>query len=101
VLAERGLGVTEDPFSVVRLADRKRFRAPAVQWSTRTRWRALAGVGIAAVRRPIDRPRRLLRLAIHPGDIETPMVARSLRSALDALLAQRQAISYREAMAAA
>ena len=99
VLATRGLEVTEDAFSVVRVADGQRFRAPAVQWSTRRRWRALAGVGIAAVRRPIDRPRLLLRLAIHPPDIESPPVARSLRAALDALLAQRQAISYREAIA--
>jgi len=101
VLRARGFPLTEDAFSVIRLTDGRRFRAPAVQWSTRNSWRAVAGVGIAAVRRPFDRPRALLRLAIHPPDIDSPAVAGSLRSSLAALLAERRAIAYREAVAAA
>ena len=101
VLRARGLAITEDAFSVIRLSDGRRFRAPAVQWSTRKRWRAAVGIGIAVLRRPFDRPRSLLRFAIHPPDIESPAVAASLRASLAALLAERRAISYREAVASA
>jgi len=99
VLRERGFTVTEDAWSVIRLADGARFRAPAVQWSTRTRLRAAAGVGIAALRRPVDRPRGLLRFAIHPPDVDDPLVGPSLRASLSALLAERRAVSYREVVA--
>ena len=100
VLRERGFAVTEDAWSVIRLADGARFRAPAVQWSTRTRLRAAAGVGIAALRRPFDRPRGLLRFAIHPPDADDPLVGPSLRASLAALRAERRAVSYREVVAA-
>jgi len=99
VLRERGFAVTEDAWRVIRLADGARFRAPAVQWSTRTRLRAAAGVGIAALRRPFDRPRALLRFAIHPPDVDDPLVGPSLRASLAALLAERRAVSYREVVA--
>ena len=98
VLRARGFAFAEDACSVIRLADGRRFRAPAVQWSTRKWWRAAAGVGIAALRRPFDRPRSIVRLAIHPPDVESPAVARSLRSSLTALLAERRALSYGEAV---
>jgi len=100
VLRARGFALTEDSWSVIRIADGRRRRAPAVQWSTRKRWRAVAGVGIAALRRPFDRPRSLVRFAIHPPDIDHPMVARSLRASLAALLIERRAVSYRAAVSA-
>ncbi len=81
------------------LTERRRLRAPAVQWSTRTRWRARAGVAIAAVRLPLDSRRRLLRLVIHPTDLDVPAVERSVWKTLHALLQDREPLAYREALA--
>ena len=39
---------------------------------------------------------QVLRLAIHPSDVEVPYVLRSLRRALVTLLSQRSPISYQE-----
>lgn len=65
-----------------------------MRWSTRAWHRALAGVAIARLRRPLDRWRPVVRLAIHPPDIEHPHVARSLERTLAELLAERTAVSY-------
>ena len=53
---------------------------------------------IAAVRRQVERPRRLIRLAIHPSDITVPYVARSVGVTLEALLRTREAVSYQEVL---
>jgi uncharacterized protein len=98
VLMGRGLTITEDAFWVRDLAGDRRLRAPALQWSTRARWRATAGVGIAAARQRLERRRPLLRLAIHPPDVGVPAVERSLRRALRFLLENRRALSYQEAL---
>ena len=94
VLADCGLAFTEDAWAVRSVASGRRVRASAVRWSTRARHRALAGVAIARLRRPADRWRPVIRLAIHPPDIEHPLVARSLERVLAELLAERSAVSY-------
>jgi predicted deacetylase len=96
VLARRGLRLTENAWHVWSLGDGARYRAPAVHWSARTRLRAAAGVVIERMRRPHDAFFDVVRLAIHPPDIEEPRVASSLRAALDHLLACRAPASYRE-----
>jgi predicted deacetylase len=101
VLRRRGFNVSEDAWSVIRVADGQRIRAPAVQWSARTRYRAIASVTIAAIRLPLEQGRSLLRLAIHPPDLEVPMVADSLRRALEYLLARRTTTTYRAVIEAA
>jgi predicted deacetylase len=101
VLHGRGFSVSEDAWSVIRVADGQRIRAPAVQWSARARYRAIASVTIAAIRLPLEQPRSLLRLAIHPPDLEVPMVTDSLRRALEYLLARRTTTTYRAVIEAA
>jgi predicted deacetylase len=100
VLTARGFRVTEDAWSVIDLASGRRLRAPAVQWSARTQWRAAAGVAIAATRVPLERLRYLLRLVIHPPDIDVPMLADSVRRSLEALLRDRRPVSYLDVIAA-
>jgi predicted deacetylase len=99
VLRDYGFRFTEDAWRVTDVPAGRSRRAPCVHWSTRRAHRAAAGVAIAAVRLPLERPRKLLRLAIHPGDVEHPWVARSLRQSLDRLLAQRTPLSYAAALA--
>ena len=100
VLRAHGFRVTEDAWSVIDLARSRRIRVPAVQWSTRKPWRAAAGVAIAAARLPFERWRRVLRLVIHPPDIEHPGVADSVRRSLEALLRDREPTSYADVVAA-
>ncbi len=100
VLTARGLRVSEDAWSVIDLAGGRRLRAPAVQWSARTQWRAAAGVAIAATRVPLERLRYLLRLVIHPPDIDVPMLADSVRRSLEALLKDRRPVSYLDVITA-
>ncbi len=99
VLENLGFRFTEDAWRLTHLPTGTSRRAPCVHWSTRRAHRAAAGVAIAAVRLPLERPRKLLRLAIHPGDVEHPWVARSLRHTLERLLAQRTPVSYAAALA--
>ena len=99
LIHERGLDLTEDSLSVFSLAQGRGLSAPATEWSTRKAWRAAAGVAIAAVRRPLESWRPLLRLVIHPTDMDVPSVVGSVRNTLERLLASRRAVTYGEALA--
>jgi predicted deacetylase len=99
LIADQGLDFTEDTLTVYSLAQGRGLRAPALRWSTRRAWRAAAGVAIAAARRPLERWRPLLRVAIHPSDMDVPGVERSVKRTLTALLRHRVAVSYRQALA--
>lgn len=99
-LRELGLRCTETGRHVHDLARDRRRRIPAVRWSTRTEWRARAGAAIAAARVPMERRRDVLRLAIHPPDVDHPVVARSLVRTLRALLRDRQPVGYRDILGA-
>jgi hypothetical protein len=48
------------------------------------------------VRTVLERPRDIVRVAIHPPDIDPPVVRESLERALDQLLQVRVPVRYRE-----
>jgi predicted deacetylase len=98
VLRQEGLGLMEDAWRVYDLLSGRSLRAPCVQWSTRKAHRAAAGVVINALRVPLERGRRLMRLAIHPPDVVHPWVSRSLRLALKGLLATRTPVRYADVL---
>jgi predicted deacetylase len=98
VLVRRNLRFTENSWNVWSVDGGQRHRAPAVHWSARTPFRGAAGVVIERVRRPFDALHGLVRLAIHPLDIEEPRVARSLEHALDYLLERRTPVTYCEVL---
>jgi predicted deacetylase len=98
VIAGQGLDLTEDDRSVYSLARGRGLRAPVVRWSTRKAWRAAAGVAIAAVRRPLEGWRPLVRVAIHPPDMDHPAVRRSVERTLEAMLRRRVVVSYAQAL---
>ena len=98
LLRQEGFAVMEDAWRVYHLPSGRGVRAPCVQWSTRKAHRAAVGVAINALRVPLERGRRLMRLAIHPPDAVHPWVSRSLRRALEGLLATRTPVSYAEVL---
>jgi predicted deacetylase len=101
LLRERRLGYTESSWSVFDVLAGRRLRASAFCWSTQPRWHQPAGAFIAATRLRVQARAPLLRVAIHPPDIEAPPIRDSVRRVLDGLLARRTATSYRAVFSAA
>jgi hypothetical protein len=99
-LQRRSLAITEGFWAVRDLATGRRVFAPALSWSTARRWRSHLTAGIAGARRGLETARTLVRVAIHPPDIERGVVSPSLRQTLASLSAARRAMGYREALAA-
>jgi predicted deacetylase len=93
-LSRRGLEVTESYLWIQRTRDRRRLFAPALSWSTARPWRSRLSAGVAGIRPRLEHGRRLLRVAIHPPDVEVPVVAASVRAALAALVARTRLTSY-------
>jgi predicted deacetylase len=100
-LRRRNLGLTEGFWVISNLLTGRRLFAPALSWSTAKPWRSRLTAGIAGARAVLERPRGLLRVAIHPPDLEMPVVEQSVRAALWGLTARRQVATYREVTAQA
>lgn len=93
-LRQRGLGITEGFWIISNLSTRRRLFAPALSWSTARAWRSRLTAGIAAARPLLERTRDVVRVAIHPPDVETPVVETSVQAALRGLAVQRRAATY-------
>lgn len=98
VLRERSLRITESFWNVWDVVSGIRVRAPALSWSTHRQWRSDATALIAEARKGIERGRELVRVAIHPPDVEAPVVARSVERTLRRLLGERSVVGYREVL---
>ncbi|MEO7999279.1 MAG: polysaccharide deacetylase family protein [Gemmatimonadaceae bacterium] len=75
---DAGLTFSEDSRGVRIHARSQTLAAPAVRWSGRTTNRAYASAIVASVRWRTQRGRPLVRLALHPQDLEHPVSARSV-----------------------
>lgn len=97
VLAELGYAIAEDHWRVWSpRGGQVLARGPVIAYASRTRLRAAASLAwsraatIALARQPI------VRLAIHPHDLDLESLARELDRALAALTRDRAAIRYHE-----
>ncbi len=97
-LRARGLGITEGFWLITRVTDGAHRFAPALSWSTARPWRSRLTAGIARLRGVVERPRRLVRVAIHPPDIRVPVLQASVRRSVAGLLADRRLATYREVL---
>lgn len=95
LLRERQLAFTENSWAVFDVLSRVRLRASAYCWSTVRQWHQVAGPLVAAARLRLQARVPLVRVAIHPPDIDSPPIRDSLRRVLEALLVRRRALSYR------
>lgn len=75
---DAGLAFSEDARGVRVSARNQSLPAPAVRWSGRTTYRAHASAFVASVRWQTQRARPLVRLALHPQDLEHPVSAASV-----------------------
>lgn len=95
-VAAAGLRVSEDVRSV-RLhhgATSRRLAAPVVRWSGRTAARARVSAAVAAWRDLGHEHRPLLRIALHPQDLDSGVTKRSLTRILKRWTAERRAVPY-------
>ena len=95
-MKERGLTLTESFAWVECLEGGSRVFAPALSWSTARPWRSRLTAQVADARAVLERPRSLVRVAIHPPDVDTPPVCDSLERALEGLLRARTLSCYGE-----
>jgi predicted deacetylase len=98
LLRERQLQFTEDSWAVFNVATGLRLRASAYCWSTARSWHEVAGPLLAAARLRVQATAPLMRVAIHPPDMDSPRIRESLRRTLETLLATRSAVSYRDVL---
>jgi uncharacterized protein len=89
-----GLGYSEDDRSILVLERGERLASPVVRWSGRTPLRARGSAVVAAARWRLERDVPVMRIALHPADLDHPITARSLRHWLARWLADRPATRY-------
>lgn len=91
---DEGLAYTEDSRFVWRLRDNIPIAAPAVRWSARTWIRAQISASVSDARWHMQRRARVMRLALHPTDLDRDVTRASLREALARWLGGREAACY-------
>lgn len=92
-VADVGLRFSEDTH-YIHLHDRAtRVRVPVIRWSARTLFRAHASVAVAAWTRNVAR-HPLMRVALHPRDLSSRPVRRSVLRTLDDYLGRARPTPY-------
>lgn len=82
-VAAAGLAFTEDARSIRVLGLGRRVRSPVIRWSARTPVLARGSALVAKGRWLLQRGSRWPRIALHPGDLDHPASAASVRQALE------------------
>ncbi len=88
-----GIAFTEDEGAIY-LASGRRITTPALRWSTRTPFRARASLLVAEWRWRTQRRAPVVRIALHPADLNHPGVTRSVQRALERWTRGRAPRSY-------
>jgi len=96
-LAKLGVTVAEDHLRVWSPASGETLaRGPVLSYASRTRTRTAASWLWSRASTALSGPLPVLRLAIHPHDLDVPMLERELDRALTTLLRERTPILYRD-----
>ena len=92
-LERTGIRIAEDHFRVWSPADQTRLATgPVITWASRSRSRLASSLIAAPMLR--HTPIRVLRVGVHPPDIRSPALVRSIKSTFRSALANRRASSY-------
>jgi len=91
---DAGLALAEDARHIHLLRAGTSLRSPAIRWSARTAWRAQASAWVAEARWQLQRSHPLVRLALHPTDLDHPVTRASLERSLGQWVAARRAGEY-------
>jgi predicted deacetylase len=91
VLRDAGFDYTENHSHIFDLSNRSTVRSPVITWATRTAMRKHGSVAFAPLLSLLWSRQPLLRVAIHPFDLDHPNVVASIRTLLTSLLSVREA----------
>jgi hypothetical protein len=92
--ADEGLAISEDASRIRLLASGVVMHSPVIRWSARSGLRALASVLLAVARRRRVADRALVRIALHPADLSSPCICRSIVRTLARLGAGARHLTY-------
>jgi predicted deacetylase len=86
---DAGLAVSEDDATIFVHAKGNELPSPVLRWSSRGAFRAYGSVLQAAARWTFQRAAPVMRIALHPADLDHPATAASVQRALRAWLSVR------------
>lgn len=92
---DAGLRVSEDAAAVYLNAPDRSVSSPVIRWSGRGFVRAYGSVLFERLRWRLQRDERVMRIALHPHDLDHPATAASIERGLDAWLSVRRQTFYR------
>ena len=94
VVSDLGLRVSEDDRAIQLHPEERRVASPVVRWSGRTPVRARLSAAVAEARWYAQRGARIVRIALHPGDLDHRVTAASIERTLDRWLTVRRPGRY-------
>lgn len=89
-----GLRLSEDDRAIRLHPTLERLPSPVLRWSARSAVRAWASAAVAEGRWAVHRGARIVRIALHPGDLDHSATRASVERALDKWLDARPAGRY-------
>jgi uncharacterized protein len=91
-----GLAVSEDDATIFVHGRSRAYVSPVLRWSARGAFRSWGSVAQERLRWRWQRGAPVMRVALHPGDLESEAVARSIERALAAWTGERTPGKYAE-----
>ena len=93
---DAGLAVSESARAIFVHGSRATIASPVLRWSARGAFRSYGSVLQERIRWRTQRHTPVMRIALHPADLDHPAVERNIHSALDAWMRVRTPGRYRE-----
>lgn len=93
-LSDCGLAISEDTDAVTLHRRATRLASPVIRWSTRAPWRASTSDFVARVGSRVHANHWLVRIALHPSDVEHSATWSSVRSTIEHWLEVRHPWRY-------
>jgi predicted deacetylase len=94
VLNDCGLAISETTDAVTLHRRATRLASPVIRWSTRAAWRASASELVARAGNMVHANHWLVRIALHPPDVDHPATWSSVRSTIEHWLEVRHPWHY-------
>lgn len=91
---DAGLKVSEDDATVYAFAASRTIQSPVVRWSSRGAFRAYGSLAQAQLRWMLQRSSSVVRIALHPADLDHQATAASVERTLDLWLSAHPAKGY-------
>jgi len=91
---DAGLSVSEDDGTIHAFHAARTIASPVVRWSSRGALRAYGSLVQAQLRWTVQRGTAVMRIALHPADLDHPATAASVERTLDRWLSVSQAAQY-------